>query len=235
MDNWQRPITHKTLLSVVWHPGSWGKMVIYMGFSGGSPVKESACNAGNIGDVGLIPGSGRSPGGGHGNPFQCSYLENPMNWGACQATVYEVTKSQTQLKRQHTCPHGYMCTYGWVPLLFTWNSHNIVNRLWWWPCYHLFLGVVPSFLTPREIFCACVKSPCPKGGKCMISWSFTQTGFSPSLSTLPCICLRAEKQSWVCSQSFRFTTIFSAGPLNFFNIGLNHMKMPTYNQFWPTT
>ena len=108
-DNWQRPITHKTLLSVVWHPGSWGKMVIYMGFSGGSPVKESACNAGNIGDVGLIPGSGRSPGGGHGNPFQCSYLENPMNWGACQATVYEVTKSQTQLKRLSTHAHMDTC------------------------------------------------------------------------------------------------------------------------------
>ena len=59
--------------------GVWGEMVIYTGFSGGSPVKESACNAGNIGDVGLIPGSGRSPRGGHGNPFQCSYLENPMN------------------------------------------------------------------------------------------------------------------------------------------------------------
>ena len=41
--------------------GVWGEMDIFMGFSGGSPVKEYACNAGNIGDVGSIPGSGRSP------------------------------------------------------------------------------------------------------------------------------------------------------------------------------
>ena len=45
-----------------------------MGFPGGSDGKESACNAGNLG---LIPGLGRSPGGGHGNPLQYSCLENP--------------------------------------------------------------------------------------------------------------------------------------------------------------
>ena len=47
-------------------------------------VKESACNEG---DPGLIPGSGRSPGEGNGDPFQYSCLENPMDGGACQATV----------------------------------------------------------------------------------------------------------------------------------------------------
>ena len=46
----------------------------------GPDSKESACSAG---DVGLIPGLGRSPGGGHGNPLQYSYLENPMERGAC--------------------------------------------------------------------------------------------------------------------------------------------------------
>ena len=45
-----------------------------MGFPGGSDGKESTCNAG---DLGLIPGSGRSPGGGHGNPLQYTRLENP--------------------------------------------------------------------------------------------------------------------------------------------------------------
>ena len=49
-------------------------------------------------DVGLIPGSGRSPGGGHDNPLQCSYLENPMDRGAWWATVYRVAKSWTGLK-----------------------------------------------------------------------------------------------------------------------------------------
>ena len=50
------------------------------------------------GDTVSIPGSGRSPGGGHGNPLQYSYLENPMDKGSWQATVHRVTKSQTQLK-----------------------------------------------------------------------------------------------------------------------------------------
>ena len=48
--------------------------LIKLGFPGGSAGKESALNAG---DPGLIPGSGRTPGGGHGNPFQYSCLENP--------------------------------------------------------------------------------------------------------------------------------------------------------------
>ena len=63
-------------------------------FPGGSHGKESACNAG---DLGLIPGSGRSPGGGHGNPLQYSCLENTMDRGASWATVHGITKSWTQL------------------------------------------------------------------------------------------------------------------------------------------
>ena len=50
------------------------------------------------GDVGSIPGSGRSSGGGHGNPLQCSCLENPMDKGAWWATVPGVIKSQTRLR-----------------------------------------------------------------------------------------------------------------------------------------
>ena len=61
---------------------------------GGSEVKTSAHNAG---DLGSIPGSGRSPGEGNGNPLQYSCLENPMNGGAWWATVHGVTKSRTQL------------------------------------------------------------------------------------------------------------------------------------------
>ena len=63
-------------------------------FHGGSDSKESAHNAG---DPGLILGSGRSPGGGNGNPLQYSCLENPMDRGACQAIVHGVTKSLTKL------------------------------------------------------------------------------------------------------------------------------------------
>ena len=55
-----------------------------------------------IRDAGLIPGLGRSLGGGHGNPLQCSCIENPKDRGAWRATVHEVTKSQTRLKQLST-------------------------------------------------------------------------------------------------------------------------------------
>ena len=58
-------------------------------------VKNLPANAGDIKDVGSIPGSGRSPGGGHGNPLQYSGLENPMDRGAWRATVHRVAKSRT--------------------------------------------------------------------------------------------------------------------------------------------
>ena len=57
-------------------------------------VKSLPASAGDKRDVGLIPGSGRSPGGGHGNPLQYSCLENPMDRGAWQATVHRVAKSR---------------------------------------------------------------------------------------------------------------------------------------------
>ena len=53
----------------------------------------------NVGDTGLIFGSGRSPGGGHGNPLEYSCLENPMDRGAWWAIVHGVAKSQTQLSQ----------------------------------------------------------------------------------------------------------------------------------------
>ena len=70
-------------------------------------VKNPPANAGDKRDVGSIPGLGRSPGGGHGNPLQDSCLENPMDRGAWWATAYRVAESWTQLKRlsTHTCIH----------------------------------------------------------------------------------------------------------------------------------
>ena len=63
-----------------------------LGFPGGSDSKESTCN---VGDLGSIPGSGRSPGEGNGNPLQYSGLRNPMDSEAWQATVHGVAKNQT--------------------------------------------------------------------------------------------------------------------------------------------
>ena len=60
--------------------------------------KEAACNAGDTGDAGSIPGLGGDPGGGHGNPLQYSCLENPMDRGAWRATVHRVSESWTWLK-----------------------------------------------------------------------------------------------------------------------------------------
>ena len=65
-------------------------------------VKNLLANPGDIWDADSIPGSGRSPGGGHGNPLQYSCLENPMDRGAWRATEYVVTKSQTWLNRLST-------------------------------------------------------------------------------------------------------------------------------------
>ena len=68
-----------------------------MGFPGGSEVKASACNSG---DLGSIPGSGRSPGEGTGNPLEYSCLENPTDGGAWRATVHEVSKSWTHTQKK---------------------------------------------------------------------------------------------------------------------------------------
>ena len=68
-----------------------------MGFLSGSAGKESTGNAGDSGDTGSIPGLGRSPGGGNGNPLQYSCLENSMDRGDWWVTVHGVTKSQIRL------------------------------------------------------------------------------------------------------------------------------------------
>ena len=62
-------------------------------------VKNPLANAGDIRDVGSVPGQGRSPGEGNGYPLQCSCLENPRDWGAWWAAVQGVAQSRTRLKR----------------------------------------------------------------------------------------------------------------------------------------
>ena len=76
-----------------------------MGFPGGSMGKESASNAG---DWGSIPGSGRSPGEGNGNPLEYSCLENSMDRGAWQATEDGVTKSDTT---EQLSTHNILISY----------------------------------------------------------------------------------------------------------------------------
>ena len=68
-----------------------------LGFPGGTSGKEPSANAGDIRDMGLIPGSGRSPGGGNGNQLQYSWPESPKERGAWQAAVHRITKSGMRL------------------------------------------------------------------------------------------------------------------------------------------
>ena len=84
------------------------------GFPGLLMVKNPPANAGDIGDMGSIPGLGKSPGGGHGNPLQYSCLENPMDRGAWWATVYRVTNIQTQLKQLSTHAGSGMTETLWM-------------------------------------------------------------------------------------------------------------------------
>ena len=93
---WSRP---KHLIGNIY------KKIIGNIYPGGSESKASACNAG---DPGLIPGLGRSPGGGNGHPLEYSFLENPMDGGAWWVTVHRNTKSQTQLKRLSTHNNVYL-------------------------------------------------------------------------------------------------------------------------------
>ena len=72
--------------------------VDYQGFPGGTRGEEPPASAGDVRDLGSIPGWGRSPGGGHGHPLQYSCLENPVHRGAWQATGCAVSKSRTQLQ-----------------------------------------------------------------------------------------------------------------------------------------
>ena len=108
----QRPCTALLLgraLSTAWHfcklcwnlIPSHGPLGLPWWLSG----KESACSTGSAGDIGLIPGLERFPGGRHGNPLQYSCLENPMDREAWWVIIHWVAKSWTQLKRlsMHTC------------------------------------------------------------------------------------------------------------------------------------
>jgi len=82
---------------------------MHVGFPGGSVVKNLLINAG---DMGSIPGLGRSPGGGNGNPLQYSCLGNPMDRGAWQATVHGVTNATEQLNNSNnSITESLCCTF----------------------------------------------------------------------------------------------------------------------------
>ena len=99
--------------------------------------KESTCNAGDARDVGLIPGLGRSPGGGHCNSLQYSCLENPMDRGAWWATVHRVTKSwawqkPTEHKLMGSRLRELLLCLHLISTTIQWGGLHLVLFLQWW-------------------------------------------------------------------------------------------------------
>ena len=110
---------------------------VYLCSPGGSDGKESACSVGNLG---LIPGLGRSSVGGTGNPLQHSCLENPMDRGAWRATVHIITKSQTWLSYE-ACMHA--CTS--VSVFVSWQHIDLRTKCEsWWMNHHKQEDTAPS-------------------------------------------------------------------------------------------
>ena len=107
------------LLSWAYSLYIWDLVISSMGFPGGSDGKESACSAGNLGS---IPGLGRSPGEGSDYPLQYSCLENSMDKGAWQTTAHGISKSRPWLREWH-----FHC------FLYKWESkylaHNIIVKI----------------------------------------------------------------------------------------------------------
>ena len=103
-------------------------------------VKSLPASAADVRDAGSIPGTERSPGGGHGNPLQYSCLENPMDRGAWKATGHSVTKSWTRLKRLSMCKWKFyhqasflkmqMYYLGWRGILSFQIKLYLVSTLW---------------------------------------------------------------------------------------------------------
>ena len=85
-------LDYKCVVIIIAARGNEYQLPKFLGFPNGSAGKESACNAGDPDDMGLIPGSGRAPGGGHCDPVQYFCLKNPMDRGVWRATVQKVLR-----------------------------------------------------------------------------------------------------------------------------------------------
>ena len=97
------------------------------GLPWGLSGKESACNAGDTGEMGLIPASGSSLGGWHGQPAPLFLQENPMDRGAWRATAHRVATSRTGLKRLSAAQHRPLSSGGWChQLVVGWPLHGVV-------------------------------------------------------------------------------------------------------------
>ena len=138
--------------SLTW---AWFEFYLEYGISCGSAGKETACN---VGDLGSIPGLGRSPGEGNGYPLQYSGLENSMDRGAWWATVHGVTKSWTRLSDFHSLT---WCLGDWLGISLSWSTICLyfVGRLQSFlplnsQCLTLLCHPLLAFLTPVSVLVA---------------------------------------------------------------------------------
>ena len=109
-----------------------------MGFPGGTSGKEPFWQCRRHRDVGSIPGLGRSPGEGHDNPLQYSCLENPMDRGACGATVHRVAKHWTQQLSTHAVYKSVDLTY---LFLFHFCCYCCTKFIFYLVCPYTFLFI----------------------------------------------------------------------------------------------
>ena len=142
----------------------------YMGFPHSSVRKESACNAG---DLDSIPGSGRSPGEGNGNPLQYSFLENPVDRGAWQATVH-VRKSWTWRNQQfpqyvYNCPTFLSSSVQCFPFLFLYAFELVSTDI-------SSSSVSPSLVT-SVYWCLQVHRQCGPAGQLSLVWSSEEESY----------------------------------------------------------
>ena len=129
-----------------------------MSFPRGTVVKNPPADAGDVRDVGLIPGLGRSPGGGHGSPCQYSCLENPMDRGAQWALVHRVAKGwDTTEATLHSGIHLKCTARSWNRCAPCYESSSVVsNSLWPHELYSPWNSLgqnsgVGSFPSPGEL------------------------------------------------------------------------------------
>ena len=149
-----------------------------LGFSGSSDSKESACNAG---DLSSIPGSGISPGGGNGNPLQCSCLENPMDRG-----IWWATQSTGLQKVGHDRAHSSYVSERFAICLS--NNHLLLDL-----CKQLGMRSVLACLitrgTQKELSKDKTHTSNFKHTNPAISLEMSCTENRPALTTLPLSCL----------------------------------------------
>ena len=163
-------------------------------------IKNLPDNPEEVRDVGSIPGSRRPPGGGHGNPYQYPYLENPIDRRVWRGIVHTVTNNRAWLKRQHAC----------IQLLDK-KLKTVILSLWWYYVEVQFSSVVQSCMTLCNTM-NCSTTGLPVHHKLP---EFTQTHVNksvmPSSHLILCHPILLLSQSLRASGSFPMSQLFAWG------------------------